>query len=68
MKRLLFVVALCVGGLTACGPELTEAEEQAGTEAAEQVGTTEKALACTPEGYCPSGSYCDWNTGLCRRR
>lgn len=60
MKRLLFVVALCVGGLTACGPELSEVEEQ-------EIGTTEKALACTPEGYCPSGTYCDWNTGLCRR-
>jgi hypothetical protein len=59
MKRLLCVVAMCVAGLTACGPEQSEAEEQ--------VGTTEKALACTPEGYCPNGSYCDWNTGLCRR-
>jgi hypothetical protein len=65
MKRLLCVVAMCVAGLTACGPEQSEVEAQ--VEATEQVGTTEKALACTPEGYCPNGSYCDWNTGLCRR-
>lgn len=41
------------------GPEAEPVEEP--------LAETEQRLACTPEGYCPRGSYCDYNTGLCRR-
>lgn len=37
MKRLLCVMALRVGGLTACGSEQFEAEVQTGTTAEERV-------------------------------
>jgi hypothetical protein len=41
-------------------------------EGAEELTKNEKkvikgGLACTNEGTCPTGSYCDYDSWLCRR-
>ncbi len=67
MLRVFCVVALCLFGLTACGPDSAATDE-----VNETLGSSEQGLACAyPDMSCPGTTVCAWpssnpDEGLCR--
>ncbi|QSQ26314.1 hypothetical protein JY651_15860 [Pyxidicoccus parkwayensis] len=66
MRRILCFVALCAVGLSACGTDVSAADDSS-----EALVSVEQGLACeTGSGYCPGTTVCAWfpggDEGLCR--